>query len=192
MSINNALTFGASHQLRPGGGEVDFAGFMRTGVVETEATPNGSYSILMSTGPYSIESEESISPFLVAFVVGDNLDDLRSAVNLAYQRSTAIPTAIPTALDEMASLPDAFRLFQNYPNPFNSTTTINYWLKTGSKVKLVVYDISGREIKMLVNQNLPAGNHYINFDASDLLSGIYFYKLIADTFEQSRKMILLR
>ena len=97
-----------------------------------------------------------------------------------------------TVRDKHLNQAGSYSLDQNYPNPFNPTTTINYWLKTGSKVKLVVYDINGREIKMLVNQHLPAGNHYINFDASDLSSGVYVYKLKAGSFEQSRKMILLR
>jgi hypothetical protein len=83
-------------------------------------------------------------------------------------------------------------LFSNYPNPFNRKTVIKYQLKTGSNVQLIIYDFTGREIKTLINQVQSSGEYSITFDANDLASGIYIYKLKAGTFEQSRKMLLLR
>ncbi len=89
--------------------------------------------------------------------------------------------------------PDKFSLSQNYPNPFNPTTTIKYQLKTKSNVQLTIYDISGREVKTLVDQKQNAGHHSVTFDASDLSSGIYIYRLKTSSgFEHSRKMVLLR
>lgn len=90
------------------------------------------------------------------------------------------------------SLPLKAVLHPNFPNPFNPATTINYELKTKSEVQLHIYDITGRKIKTLVNQWQTAGVHSITFDAPDLASGIYIYKLKAGSFEQSRKMLLLR
>ncbi|KAA3615828.1 MAG: T9SS C-terminal target domain-containing protein [Calditrichaeota bacterium] len=84
-----------------------------------------------------------------------------------------------------------FSLSQNYPNPFNPSTTINYQLKTKSYVQLTVYDISGRQIKKIVDQHQNIGHYSVTFDASNLTSGIYVYRLKSGLYEQSRKMILI-
>jgi photosystem II stability/assembly factor-like uncharacterized protein len=88
--------------------------------------------------------------------------------------------------------PQKFSLSHNYPNPFNPTTIIHYQLKTKSHVQLTIYDLTGREVKKLVNQNQNAGEYSVNFNAGNFASGIYIYRLKTDLFEQSRKMILLR
>ena len=80
----------------------------------------------------------------------------------------------------------------NYPNPFNSETVINYQLAASSKVTLKIYDILGREIVTLVNKLENAGEHKVTFNATNLPSGIYIYKLNAGPFEQSKKMLLVR
>ena len=87
---------------------------------------------------------------------------------------------------------ESITLFPNYPNPFNPVTNINYSLPFKGNVKLTVFDITGREVKTLVNQSQNSGYYSVSFDASDFASGIYIYKLQAGSFEQSRKMILLR
>lgn len=94
--------------------------------------------------------------------------------------------------DDSDIIVNKFKLFQNYPNPFNPKTTINYELPKQSKVKLTIYDITGQEVKTLINQRQNAAQHSISFDASGLSSGIYIYKLEAGSFEQSRKMLLVR
>jgi len=100
---------------------------------------------------------------------------------------------VETGLSESGiDIPSEFALSQNYPNPFNPTITIKYSLKAKSNVNVTLYDISGRTIKTLINQSQNAGVHSIIFDASSLTSGVYFYKLKIGSFEQSRKMILLR
>jgi photosystem II stability/assembly factor-like uncharacterized protein len=88
--------------------------------------------------------------------------------------------------------PQKFSLSQNYPNPFNPTTIIHYQLKTKGHVQLTIYDITGQEVKKLVNQNQNTGEYSVNFNAGNFASGIYIYRLKTDSFEQSRKMILLR
>lgn len=95
-------------------------------------------------------------------------------------------------IDGEIILPTSTRLNQNYPNPFNSLTTISYKLKVESKVTLAIYDVAGREIKILIHQSQPAGEYSVDFEASDMKSGIYFCRLKSGAFEQSRKMILLR
>jgi hypothetical protein len=88
--------------------------------------------------------------------------------------------------------PSSFSLSQNYPNPFNPTTAINYQLAFNSYVTLKVYDVLGNEVASLVNEQKPAGEYKIDFDASGLGSGFYFYVLKAGNFVQSRKMLLLK
>jgi photosystem II stability/assembly factor-like uncharacterized protein len=89
-------------------------------------------------------------------------------------------------------LPPEFSLSQNYPNPFNPTTIIHYYIKTKCHVQLTIFDITGREVKKLINQNQNAGPYLVNFNASNFACGIYFYRLKTDSFNQTRKMILLR
>ena len=86
----------------------------------------------------------------------------------------------------------SFKLFDNYPNPFNPTTLIRYQVPIVSKVNLKVYDILGNEIRELVNEEKPAGNYQIKFDAKELSSGIYFYMLICDKFIETKKMVLIK
>ena len=81
---------------------------------------------------------------------------------------------------------------QNYPNPFNPITIIRYQMPKDEFVTLRVYDILGREITTLVNEEKPAGTYSVNFNASNLASGIYFYKISAGNFSQTKKMLLLR
>ncbi|MFN3561036.1 MAG: T9SS type A sorting domain-containing protein, partial [Chloroherpetonaceae bacterium] len=88
--------------------------------------------------------------------------------------------------------PSAFKLAQNYPNPFNPTTTISYQLPTASFVKLEVYDALGRKVSTLVNERKGAGVHQVNFNATGLASGTYFYKLQADGKVETRKMMLVK
>ena len=85
-----------------------------------------------------------------------------------------------------------FNLSQNYPNPFNPSTFITFSLPEKMKVKLIVYDVLGNEITTLLNSELNEGRHTIKFDASELSSGIYFYKLITDKFTDVKKMILMK
>ncbi len=85
-----------------------------------------------------------------------------------------------------------FQLYQNYPNPFNPTTTISYSLPKRGFVNLTVYDILGREVANLVNKEQATGNYKVEFNASNLSSGVYFYRLHCGDFVETKKLILLR
>jgi hypothetical protein len=85
-----------------------------------------------------------------------------------------------------------FELSQNYPNPFNPTTVVRYELPAASDVKLVVYDLLGREVAVLVNEKKAPGSYDVKFDAAGLASGVYLYRLTAGNFVQTHKMILVR
>jgi hypothetical protein len=96
-----------------------------------------------------------------------------------------------TAISE-GELPETFALRQNYPNPFNSTTTISFSLPSGSFASLKVFDLMGREVAVIVSKMLPAGDYQQPWNANDILSGIYFYRLQAGSFTEIKKLVLLR
>jgi len=87
-------------------------------------------------------------------------------------------------------LPKSFSLEQNYPNPFNPTTTISFSIPTKSFVSLKVYDALGREVSLLISEELSAGTYSRQWNATNLPSGIYFYRLQAESFNKTQKLIL--
>lgn len=90
-------------------------------------------------------------------------------------------------------IPDDFELFQNYPNPFNQLTIISYQLPIRTDVKIIIYDLTGKEVSVVVDKNQNEGNYEIRFNAGDMGSGVYFYQLIADgKVIQTKKMVLLK
>jgi len=95
-------------------------------------------------------------------------------------------------LEDKKFIPKEFSLQQNYPNPFNPETVISYQLPANSSVSLKVHDVLGREVSTLVNEIQSAGSYKVNFNASNLSSGIYFYKFQAGEFTQTKKMILVK
>jgi len=97
-----------------------------------------------------------------------------------------------TSVNNNEQLPDEFVLYQNYPNPFNPTTKIKYSIPSAQRVRLVVYDILGNEIAVLINEEQHSGAYEITFDGSSLSSGIYFYKLTAGSFSDTKKLILIK
>jgi hypothetical protein len=99
---------------------------------------------------------------------------------------------ITSAQSSSRLIPVAFELHQNYPNPFNPSTTIKYELPRTTQVTLSVYDILGREVFVLVNDKKEAGVHEVKFDGSGLSSGVYFYRLTAGTFVETKKLLLVR
>jgi hypothetical protein len=93
---------------------------------------------------------------------------------------------------KIESVPDKYELSQNYPNPFNPATTITYQIPEDGLVTLKIYDILGREVKTLVNEQKTTGMYEISFDASNLVSGVYIYKLQVNDLISSKKMMLLK
>jgi len=98
----------------------------------------------------------------------------------------------PGEIEISVNAPAKFALYQNYPNPFNPSTTFKYSLSKDEFVTLEVYDILGARVARLVNWQQKAGTYEVRFDASNLSSGIYFYKIKAGAFSSVKKMILLK
>lgn len=99
---------------------------------------------------------------------------------------------MPTNLEDDGVFPYKFSLNQNYPNPFNPSTTISYSIPNESQVSLKIYDVMGKEVANLVDGKQSSGNHSVEFDASSMASGTYFYKLAAGEFISVKKMVLLK
>jgi hypothetical protein len=97
-----------------------------------------------------------------------------------------------TNVPDPTALPESFILSQNYPNPFNPSTYIPYGLKYGTHVILSIFDALGQEVGRLVNEEQDAGYHEVKFDGSNLASGVYFYRLQADTYVETKRLLLLR
>jgi hypothetical protein len=95
-------------------------------------------------------------------------------------------------IDELADLPAKNRLIDNYPNPFNASTIINYTLPGPSHVTIEIYDILGRRVETLIEGEQPAGYHQITWDASNHSSGMYFYRIQAGEYAETKKMVLLK
>ncbi len=109
-----------------------------------------------------------------------------------YVRVYQDTTGTTNTLGESSNKPQGYLLQQNYPNPFNPSTAISFRLSAISFVKLNVYNLLGDKVSSLVNEEKPAGDYKVEFNGSNLPSGIYFYSLRTGEFEQIRKMVLLR
>lgn len=97
-----------------------------------------------------------------------------------------------TGVEELAPIPSAYELGQNYPNPFNPTTNINFSIQQSGFVTLKVFSILGQEVATLINKNMEPGKYSVDFDASQLRSGVYMYQMTAGTYTSSKKMMLLK
>lgn len=101
-------------------------------------------------------------------------------------------TAIDNNISVKTIRASNFKLQQNYPNPFNPSTRITFTLPGIENVTLEIYNTLGQKIETLLNNKMPAGSHEVRFNAQNLSSGIYFYRITAGDFSQVRKMVLLK
>lgn len=95
-------------------------------------------------------------------------------------------------LDDVKLNPNSYRLYQNYPNPFNPSTIISFDIPEASQVTLKIHDVLGQEVATLVNEFMGEGSYEVSFDASNLISGIYTYTIIAGDFVSTKKMMLVK
>ena len=133
----------------------------------------------------------SYSRIYVVLDPDNKIDEIHKSNNIGWKvlNIQGSATAVDNERDTRIS---SFELSQNYPNPFNPTTFIDYALPKSSFVTLKVYDILGREVKTLVNKQMPAGHFRVQFDGSNLASGVYFYRINTGDFIQTKKLILLK
>jgi hypothetical protein len=120
-------------------------------------------------------------------LAGDNL--LGCYINGVLYGDTTLTTNVQIISLE---IPKSFILLQNYPNPFNPTTKIKFNVAKVCEVKIIVYDVAGREVQTLLNESLKPGTYETTFDGSQLTSGVYFYRMVTDEYTEARKMILIK
>ncbi len=102
-------------------------------------------------------------------------------------------TSTVVGINQISSeIPDKFELSQNYPNPFNPTTHIGFRIAKFGLVKLIIYDVLGKEIQILVNEQLQPGSYEADWDASAYSSGVYYYKLESGSYMESKKMLMVK
>jgi hypothetical protein len=118
---------------------------------------------------------------------------VRKVANLWVDPSLKLKFDTTVGVEKIeAEIPQSFSLFQNYPNPFNPSTTIKFTLPISSNVKLNVYNALGQLVETLVDKEMESGYHEVNFDASKLTSGVYFYQLQTDNNISVKKMLLMK
>jgi hypothetical protein len=162
--------------------------------------PNDQVGITKFTDLTENFSQSTVTSTIDGFPVGSLIwNDAQNAAYAAahaselYKVMTAYYTAGGiTAVKAKASVATAFELSQNFPNPFNPSTVISYQLPANTFATLKVYDELGRLVKTLVNENQNAGAHSVTFNASNLASGVYFYRLTAGSFVETKKLMLLK
>ncbi|MBT8381260.1 MAG: T9SS type A sorting domain-containing protein [Ignavibacteriaceae bacterium] len=157
--------------------------------------PNANTILTYGTGPSinSIKADDG-NHKVVYFGIGfEQINDAGGIVDSLVARSVRwLTEGIVLNNRNENQVVSSYSLQQNYPNPFNPSTTIKYSLAEDVNVNLKIYDVMGREITELVNEKQNAGSHQYYFDASNLSSGIYFYKLTAGDFISVKKMTLLK
>ncbi len=122
--------------------------------------------------------------------------DKKGNVYLAGKSNSAYATVkfseIITNISGNNIQPTEYKLEQNYPNPFNPTTNIKFEIKSSSLVKLTIIDALGQTIETLVNEQLQPGTYQLTLDGNNYTSGVYFYRLVADDFVETKKMLLVK
>lgn len=109
-----------------------------------------------------------------------------------YYEASGVDSIFITDIVDELKMPDDYSLSQNYPNPFNSATKINFSIPIRCRVEFSVYNSLGEKAAALLNEDMEAGNHQVTFEASNLPSGVYFYRIVAGEFNQTKKLILLK
>ncbi|MBK8550824.1 MAG: S8 family serine peptidase [Ignavibacteria bacterium] len=141
----------------------------------------------IGSGPYSIPAGGDIT-IAFALIAGTSLADLQANCTAAKNKYNSIVGIS----NYNSQVPDKYSLSQNYPNPFNPVTNLEFGISKSGFVSLKIYDVLGKEVATLVNEKLSPGTYNYNFNASDLTSGVYFYKLESEGFAETKRMLLLK
>jgi hypothetical protein len=155
---------------------------------------------MLNVGPFKLQANNPVD-IIVAYTVGRGIDHLNS-ITVARELTNSVineyksnfSTITNVENDLSTSIPSEYKLYQNYPNPFNSSTVITYHLPIKDFVTLKIYNILGNEVATLVNEEKPAGIYQVNFDSNlyNLASGVYFYRLTAKNYSDTKKLLLIK
>jgi len=161
-------------------------------------TTSADVRMMLNVGPFQLQANNPVD-IIIAYTVGRGSDYLnsitvaRNLVNAVLNEYRSNFSTITDVEDDLSALElSSFVLYQNYPNPFNQSTKIKYQVARSGNVTLKVYDILGREVATIVNEEKKPGVYEVEFNGSALSSGVYFYKLNAGDFTQIKKLLLLK
>lgn len=173
-------------------------GLINTGsnvLTVTEIQGSGDYSTAF-TGPATVEIGDTlrVDILFTPQSVGNHVDTLRIFSNAISGVKTVRCLGAGTAAnaDEESLLPTEFKLHPPYPNPFNPTTTIAFDMPTTQSVALNLYDVSGRLVRELVQQEFAAGRQRVSIDGNEMASGIYFVSMVSGEFQAAQKLVLMK
>jgi photosystem II stability/assembly factor-like uncharacterized protein len=177
-------------------GSIGNCGRDSTGVIYSPNSPSDKRYIMSSgANNFSIAPGES-QKFVIAQMIArgsSNLNSVTVLKNLCTNVRAFYEQNFPIGINQVSTeIPREFKLMQNYPNPFNPTTNIKYKIAKSGLVTIKVYNILGKEIQTLVNEKQETGTYEVTFYGNNLASGIYFYKLQAGDFTQTRKMLMIK
>jgi serine protease len=181
-AIDNNLTSGPVQINDANGFSDEEKWYALSNGVKRSSAGVGDISYVISGGPYDIPAGQDIQ-VIFAIAAGSTLMEVIYAIKACRVRFGVEPEE---------PIPLVFQLFQNYPNPFNPSTTIQYNLAKGSRMNIVVYDLLGREVAILVDETKKAGSYQVTWNASSFASGIYFYRLQAGDYIETKKLLLLK
>jgi hypothetical protein len=166
-------------------------GYLHAANVVYEATVN--LQVGQTTGEFPIGYLVTVNSVdMLMFLNDQDVDQPLSGADTSMNHMVVITGSVGIQESVLGGMPTSYNLSQNYPNPFNPSTTINYSVVEGADVRLVIYDVSGKEVKMLINGYKQAGNYSVTFNADDLASGIYYYRISTNGFNKTHKMVLLK
>ncbi|MEJ2104042.1 MAG: T9SS type A sorting domain-containing protein, partial [Ignavibacteriaceae bacterium] len=155
-------------------------------ISEGEPPYEGSYKPHSPLSVFSGMNPNGLWTLKVIDLVSGNFGTLQSwGLKLFFDNPTDVES-------DCSILPDKFAIYQNFPNPFNPSTTIRWQMPEIGFVTVKIYDVLGREVTTLVNEELVTGKHEVVFDASRLSSGIYFYQIKVGKYFQTKKMVFLK
>ena len=169
--------------------DVDLWNWTTTGTLQSTYTSSSADGIVtfICTDPQSVNSGET-STYYFAMGYSKTEAEIISALSEAETKYNSVFTSV----EQIDQLPNGFALSQNYPNPFNPSTKINFSIPQRDYVSLKVYNVLGQQVAELINKNMETGTYSVDFNASNLPSGVYVYTLSAGSTKLSNKMMLIK
>ena len=175
----------------------------RTGWFDSTSTQS---RYIQNSGPFTMQSGDTQIVVLSFMITRDGGNNFQNVCALQTLSDSALKyyyndfrTCVPIGIEPISTvIPQKFELYQNYPNPFNPMTKLRFniplsrGVSEGRGVLLKIYDVLGKEIAVLVNQDLKPGIYEIDWNAENIPSGVYFYSLITNEFTQTKKMVVLK
>lgn len=178
--------------------DVNYNGEEKTlSINETVTVPAGTFTNCLKISDIHRDKNTGVINFLENKYYARGIGIVKSVREIpANQAHTAqlvkYNTLAPTNVLNESEVPASFSLLQNYPNPFNPSTNISFSLLSRSLVTLKVFDLLGREVATIISDELPTGNYTRQWNAANIPSGVYFYRLQAGSFIETKKLVLLR